>query len=71
MVKEWWDLVMRVAQPLWVGSVVVGAAAALAGYGVMYYLITTYRRVHQRHLAALAARAAERHAPGGPGTEDR
>ena len=59
MVKEWWDLVMRVAQPLWVGSVVVGLVLAGVTYGLMYYLITVYRRAHQRHLAARAAAEAE------------
>ena len=67
MVKEWWDLMTRVALPLWVGSVVVGAIAALAGYGLMYYLIRTYRRIHQKHLAEAAARASDQLADEGPG----
>jgi len=52
---------MRVAQPLWVGSVAIGVVAAASTYGLMYYLITVYRRAHQRHLAARAeAEAAGR-----------
>jgi hypothetical protein len=58
LVKEWWDLAMRVAQPLWVGSVAVGVVAAALTYGLMYHLITVYRRAHQRHLAARAAAEA-------------
>lgn len=55
LVKQWWDVVMEVAVPLWVGSILVGLVAGAVAYGVMYYLITTYRKVHQRHLAAKAA----------------
>ena len=62
LVKEWWDVVMQVAVPLWVGSVAVGLVAAALTYGLMYYLITVYRRAHQRHLAARAAAEAERRA---------
>jgi hypothetical protein len=58
MVKEWWDLVMSVAWPLWVGSVAVSLVLAALTYGLMYYLITVYRRAHQRHLAARAAAEA-------------
>jgi len=58
MVNEWWDLVMRVAEPLWVGSVAAALVLAALTYGLMYYLITVYRRVHQRHLAARAAAEA-------------
>jgi len=58
MVKEWWDLVMSVAGPLWVGSVAVALVLAALTYGLMYYLITVYRRAHQRHLAARAAAEA-------------
>jgi len=58
LVKEWWDLVMSVAWPLWVGSVVVSLVLAALTYGLMYYLITVYRRAHQHHLAARAAAEA-------------
>ncbi|MBE3070462.1 MAG: DUF2062 domain-containing protein [Planctomycetes bacterium] len=59
LVKQWWDVVMEVAVPLWVGSVIVGLVVGALTYAIMYYLITTYRRAHQRHLAAKeAARAA-------------
>lgn len=63
LVKQWWDVVMEVAVPLWVGSILVGLVAGAVAYGVMYYLITTYRRAHQRHLAAKAAA----HAAAGDG----
>jgi len=71
LVKEWWDLVMRVAAPLWVGSVVVGVVAGAAAYGLMYYLITTYRRVHRKHLAEAAARAAREPSLPPLGTDHR
>ena len=71
LVKEWWDLCMRVAAPLIVGSVVVGAVAGLGTYGLMYYLIATYRRVHREHLAKIAAKAAAEHVKDRPGTEGR
>jgi len=58
LVKEWWDLAMRVAPPLWVGSVAIGVVAAALTYGLMYHLITAYRRAYQRHLAARAAAEA-------------
>jgi len=70
LVKQWWDVVMEVAVPLWVGSILVGLVAGAVAYGVMYYLIATYRKVHQRHLAAKAAAGdapPAGQAPAGPG----
>jgi len=52
LVKQWWDVVMKVALPLWVGSIVVGLVSGVAAYVIMYYLITVYRRHHRRVLAA-------------------
>lgn len=52
LVKQWWDVVMTVAVPLWVGSIVVGLVSGVAAYVIMYYLITVYRRHHRRVLAA-------------------
>ena len=60
LIKEWWDLAMTVALPLWIGSAVVGVAAGVVAYGIMYYLIRGYRRIHAHRLAARAAEA------GGP-----
>jgi len=51
LVNQWWDVVMHVSVPLWVGSAIVGLVSGAAGYAVMYYLITVYRRHHRRHLA--------------------
>ncbi len=59
LVKGWWDLAMQVAAPLWVGSVVVGMVAGGAAYGIMYGLISFYRRVHRRRRAAAEARARD------------
>ena len=57
-VGGWWHLMIDMAAPLWTGSVVVGIVTGAVGYGIMYYLITVYRRAHQRHLAARAAAEA-------------
>jgi len=55
LVKQWWDVVMHVSVPLWVGSILVGLVSGAAAYAVMYYLITVYRRHHRRHLALVQA----------------
>jgi len=47
-VHNWWRLMIEVAEPLWVGSVVVGVICGLLTYALMYYLITGYRRHHRR-----------------------
>jgi hypothetical protein len=68
LVKEWWDVAVSVAVPLWVGSILVGLAAGLATYGVMYGLVTAFRRAHARRLEARAcARAAGAAAGAAPG----
>lgn len=67
LARAWWSLMLRGAAPLWAGCALVGLVAGALAYGVMYYLITTYRRVHQRHLAKAAARGAD-HADGESGT---
>lgn len=64
LVKEWWDVAMSVAVPLWVGSVLVGLAAGVVTYGVMYGLVTAYRRVLARRMEARAAARAARAAAG-------
>lgn len=84
-VKGWWDIVMEVAAPLWIGSLAVGLVAGGAAYGLMYGLIRFYRRHYWRHFAALrrarrAARGKRRRAkadraeaaagPGSPPTEN-
>ena len=56
--KGWWHLMIDMAAPLWVGSLIVGVAAGLVAYGIMYYLITVYRRHHRRRLALAQAEAA-------------
>jgi len=55
LVNQWWDVAMHVSVPLWVGSVIVGAVSGAVAYGIMYYLITVYRRHHRRHLALVQA----------------
>jgi hypothetical protein len=57
-VAAWWDLLMKAALELWIGSLIVGIVAAVVGYAVMYYLVTTYRRIHRRRLEARAAAEA-------------
>jgi hypothetical protein len=57
-VKGWWHLMIDLAAPLWVGSLLVGLAAGVVAYGVMYYLITVYRRIHRRRQAQAEAEAA-------------
>jgi len=57
-VHGWWRLMIEVAGPLWVGSVVVGIVCGLVTYGLMYYLITIYRRHHRRAQALRHAQAA-------------
>ena len=61
-VKGWWHLMIDMAAPLWVGSLLMGLAAGAAAYGIMYYLIVVYRRHHRRRLAEPASEAG-----GGPG----
>jgi len=73
-VKGWWHLMIDMAGPLWVGSLVVGTAAGLVAYGIMYHLITVYRRHHRRRLAlaqaeAASAPAGDEAADDGPGDE--
>ena len=58
LVKQWWDVAMDVSVPLWVGSTLVGLISAALAYGIMYYLITVYRR-HHRHRLDLAQAAAQ------------
>ena len=78
LVKQWWDVVMHVTLPLWVGSIVVGLASGTVAYAVMYYLITVYRRHHRRRLeleaaaqhAAADAVAARREDIGATGNAD-
>jgi uncharacterized protein (DUF2062 family) len=50
-VKGWWHLMIDMAGPLWVGSLIVGFGAGLVAYGVMFYLIRVYRRHHRRRQA--------------------
>ena len=57
-VKGWWHLMIDMAAPLWVGSVLCGLVAGVIGYGVMFYLITVYRRHHRRRQALAQAEAA-------------
>ena len=57
-VKGWWHLMIDLAAPLWVGSLLVGLVAGAIAYGVMFYLITVYRRHHGRRAAEAAAEDA-------------
>ncbi len=57
-VKAWWHLMIDMALPLWVGSVIVGLVAGLVTYGVMFYLIRTYRRHLRIRTALTEAEAA-------------
>ena len=81
LARAWWSLMLHGAAPLWAGCALVGFVAGVIAYAVMYYLITTYRRIHRRHLAEAAARAqlalgdstrrAGEHAPPPLGTDHR
>ena len=62
-VKGWWHLMIDMAAPLWVGSVICGLLAGAVAYAVMFYLITVYRRHHRRRLALAQVEAAGE-APG-------
>jgi hypothetical protein len=64
-VKGWWHLMIDMAAPLWVGSLLCGLVAGVIAYGVMFYLITVYRRVHRRRQALARAEAAA----GAPDTD--
>ena len=75
LARAWWSLMLHGAAPLWAGCALVGLVAGALAYGAMYYLITTYRRIHRRRLAEAAARAAAEaagrgadHADGESGT---
>ncbi|MBN2581973.1 MAG: DUF2062 domain-containing protein [Planctomycetes bacterium] len=65
---EFWKTMEGIIGPLWLGSAIVGLAAALVTYAVMYYLICFYRlRLRDRlqrltHIRGLRARRlAARH----------
>ncbi len=75
-VKGWWHLMIDMAAPLWVGSVVCGLVAGVIAYGVMFYLIAVYRRHHRRRQALAQVEAASgeddppaEEAAGDPGGE--
>jgi len=69
-VHGWWRLMIDMAAPLWVGSLLCGLVAGVIAYGVMYYLITVYRRHHRRRGAqAASAQAGNGEATDGPGDE--
>lgn len=62
---EFWKAMEGIMAPLWLGSAVVGLAAALATYVLMYYLIRFYRnrlRGRLQRLAHLRGLRARRHA---------
>jgi len=71
-VKEWWHLMIDMAGPLWVGSVVVGLVAGAITYAVLLHLIRLYRQHHRRTLtlrqieAATAQTGAAGSDPGTP-----
>lgn len=60
MVRAMGRLALEVAGPLWLGSVMVGLAAAVPCYFVVRKAVIAYRRVHQRRLEAALARESAR-----------
>ncbi|MEA3367568.1 MAG: DUF2062 domain-containing protein [Planctomycetota bacterium] len=68
-VKGWWHLMIDMAAPLWVGSVLCGLVAGAIAYAIMYYLITVYRRHHRRRLALAQAASAAGEGEGGEASE--
>lgn len=66
LARGWLDLMWHVAAPLWMGCVVVGAAAGALAYGAMFYLIVFFRRRHRQHLAARHAAVPAAGADDGP-----
>ena len=42
--QNWWSLTIDVFWPLWVGSLVVGAALGVATYIFVYYFVIYYRK---------------------------
>ena len=69
-VKGWWHLMIDMAAPLWVGSVICGLVAGAIAYVIMFYLITVYRRHHRQRLALAEAEGQAGAAPAGDGKPD-
>lgn len=63
--RLWGALMYHAALPLWVGTCIVGAVAGIILYGLMYYLITFYRRRHLHHPGGTVAAPDASAAAGG------